>query len=554
MQSHRATRSPIHRRHTHSGGLVQKVGESYRRFQGDDRWDAIVVGSGIGGLTAAMLMAKYGRKRVLVLERHYVAGGFTHCFERSAYEWDVGLHYIGEAGRPESATRRMFDELTGGRLEWAPMPDVYDRIIIGGRRYDLVKGEDRLREGLKASFPAEAGAIDAYLALIHRQVNALGGYFAEKSVPPPIAALLGGWMRRRCLTMACRTTRETLEELTSNQELIAVLTGQFLDYGLPPSRSSFAIHAAIVQHYLDGAWYPIGGASAIAAGTAPEILERGGRILVSAEVERILVEAGRAVGVQMTDGRSFRAPLVISDAGALNTYFRLLPDADPAVVALRERLAGLGRSTAHLSLYVGLAHSDDELGLKGTNLWIYPDERHEENLARFLANPDAPLPVVYISFPSRKDPSFQARRPGRATIEVITAASPDWFAAWRDTSWKKRGADYDALKARLAKRLLDVLYEQVPQVRGRIDTWELSTPLSTSHFLNYPAGEIYGLDHTPARYLERGLRPRTPIKGLYLTGQDVCSCGVTGAMFGGAMTATVALGQPVLLKIRRGAR
>jgi len=532
---------------------MHKVGESYRRYQGDDRWDAIVVGSGIGGLTAAVLLAKYGRMRVLVLERHYVAGGFTHCFERSAYEWDVGLHYIGEVGRPESATRRLFDELTGGRLEWAPMPDVYDRIVIGGRSYDLVKGEERLRDGLKAAFPTEARAIDAYFALVRRQASALGGYYAEKSVPRPIAALFGGLMRRRCLTMARRTTRETLEELTSNQELIAVLTGQFLDYGLPPSRSSFAIHAAIVQHYLDGAFYPVGGASAIAAGVAPEILDRGGRIVVRAEVERILIEGGRAAGVRMADGRIFRAPLVISDAGALNTYFRLLPDAGPAVVALRERLARLGRSTAHLSLYVGLAHSDDELGLQGTNLWIYRDEKHDENVARFLADPDAPLPAVYISFPSRKDPSFQVRRPGRATIEVITAASAEWFTPWRGTGWNKRGDDYDALKQRLAQRLLAVLCEQVPQVRGKIDIWELSTPLSTSHFLNYPAGEIYGLDHTPARFLERGLRPRTPVRGLYLTGQDVCSCGVTGAMFGGAMTATVALGQPLLLKIRRGA-
>ena len=102
------------------------VGQSYKRFDGDESYDAIVVGSGIGGLASALLPAKYGRKKVLVLERHYTAGGFTHTFKRPGYEWDVGVHYLGEMGKKDSATRRMFDELTGGRLDWAPMPDAYE--------------------------------------------------------------------------------------------------------------------------------------------------------------------------------------------------------------------------------------------------------------------------------------------------------------------------------------------------------------------------------------------------------------------------------------------
>src|ERR1700744_1146992 len=102
----------------------------YKHLSLGDSWDAIVIGSGIGGLAAAAVLSIYGRKRGPVLERHYVAGGYTHVFQRHGYEWDVGLHYIGEVHQEDSMLRRAFDTITDGQLEWAPMPDVYDRVII----------------------------------------------------------------------------------------------------------------------------------------------------------------------------------------------------------------------------------------------------------------------------------------------------------------------------------------------------------------------------------------------------------------------------------------
>jgi all-trans-retinol 13,14-reductase len=129
-------------------------------------------------------------------------------------------------------------------------------------------------------------------------------------------------------------------------------------------------------------------------------------------------------------------------------------------------------------------------------------------------------------------------RSGRATIEAITVAPYEWFAAWRDEPWKKRGGDYDALKQRLTDRLLEALYVECPSVRGKIDHAELSTPLTTRHFVGHPHGEIYGLAHTPARFAARQLRPHTPIAGLFLTGADICTAGVGGALMGGMLTAT----------------
>jgi all-trans-retinol 13,14-reductase len=116
----------------------------------------------------------------LLLERHYAAGGFTQVFRRPGLEWDVGLHYIGQVQDPESETRRMFDHITDGRLQWARMPDVYDRLIIRDRTFDFHAGVDHFRERMQSYFPQDVGAIDQYIQTVNRCVARIGLFFAEK--------------------------------------------------------------------------------------------------------------------------------------------------------------------------------------------------------------------------------------------------------------------------------------------------------------------------------------------------------------------------------------
>jgi len=523
------------------------VGSSYKQNPVADHWDAIVIGSGIGGLAVAALLAKHGGKRVLVLERHYVAGGFTHAFHRPGYEWDVGVHYIGQVQDPASPLRAIFDHLTSGRLKWSPMPEVYDRIRIGEREYDLVAGLERFRDRLKSYFPSETAAIDRYLKAVQSCAGRSSMYFAEKALPRPIARVAGPLMRAPFLRWARRTTADVLAELTTNRELAGVLAAQWGDYGLPPAESSFAIHAIIAAHYFDGASFPVGGASSLAASIAPAIESAGGQIAFSAEVREILLDrAQRAVGVRMQDGRELRAGTVISDAGAWNTFASLLPPEAPGVAPALAQLRTVPPSKAHLCLYAGVKQSAAELGLTGTNLWIHPTPDHDANLARFTRDPSAPLPLMFISSPSAKDRDFERRHPGRATLEVVCPAPYDWFARWEDTRWKRRGQDYDDFKQGLTERLRSGLEEHVPAVRGKLDVAELSTPLSTRHFMNYQRGEAYGVSATPARFRLRCLTPHTSVRNLYLTGQDVCLLGVTGALMGGVLTASAVLGRNLL--------
>ncbi len=527
---------------------------SYKQHSLDDRWDAIVIGSGIGGLAAAALLSKHAGKKVLVLERHYTAGGYTHSFTRPGYSWDVGVHYVGDLQDTASPLRAAFDHLTGGALEWASMPDVYDRIVMGARTFDFPTGIERLRARLKDYFPSEAAAIDGYLAALQSAQKASGLYFAEKAIPRAAARLAGRFMRAPFLRWASQSTLEVLHRFTHNPELIAVLTAQWGDYGLPPAQSSFGIHAIVASHYFNGASYPVGGAARIAETIAPLIERNGGKIAVSAEVEQIIVQNGKATGVKMADGREFRADVVISDAGARNTFERLVRPPQPIIEDLR-RLPG---SLAHLSLYVGIKQTARDLGLTGTNLWIYPESNrgavdHDANLARFINDPSAPFPVVYISFPSAKDPDFERKYPGRATLEVVVFVPYEWFSPWENSRWKKRGAEYDRFKQTLAERLQQELERTVPAVAGKIDHAELSTPLTTRHFMNYSHGEAYGLAATPERFRLRSLTPHTTVRNLYLTGQDVTTLGVSGALFGGAVAASAILGRNLTSAITKPA-
>ena len=369
----------------------------------------MVIGSGIGGLGAAAMLARRRGMKVLVLERHYTAGGFTHTFERDGFEWDVGVHYVGKMTGRRGALRRIFDYVTGGELDWAPMPEVYDRIVVGDREFDLAAGEDRFLDGLSSAFPAEREGIASYLAQVKSCVRAVGPYFGARALPPRVAWLLGGLMRRGFLRHARRTTGEVIASHVKDPLLRAVLAGQYGDYGLPPGLSSFGNHALVAEHYLRGAAYPVGGSSRIAATILPVIEAAGGHVAVAAEVEQVVVEDGRAAGVRLAGGRVVRAPVVVSDAGWAATVGALVPQ------EWRSRfraLPGIGPSCAHLSLYVGLRGTAAELGLTGTNQWLYEDADLDRSFARFGRDPGAPFPVVYLSFPSAKDSHLPRPLPG----------------------------------------------------------------------------------------------------------------------------------------------
>ena len=517
----------------------------------DNHYDAIVIGSGIGGLATAALAARIHGWRVLVLERHYEVGGFTHTFKRpGGFEWDTGVHYVGQMNEGNSA-RKLFDYISEGRLGWRRMPETFDIFEYPDFTFSQTAGASNYADALVAKFPAEEQAIRTYLRDIKRASSWQGLRAVVRGKFSPLRWLV--WL----LTLRGRRlgrllTSTYLQSRFESEQLRALLASIWLDYGLPPSQSSFATHALLVQHYMDGAYYPEGGAAEIAKSIRPTFEKTGGEVLLRREVNKILVENNRATGVEVTHaGKTERyyAPAVFSGVGAWNTYTRLLPETvAPGQTA--ELRAFHQPDLAPVTLYIGFHGDPRELGFTGANHWLAASYDHETHA---LGVGDV-CNVRYgvLSFGTLKGGSA-----GPHTAEFIALASHADFAEWQDSGWKKRGDKYEALKERLTDGLLALVEKHHPGFRAMVKHAELSTPLSLEHFAASYQGMAYGIPATPEKLQLSMLEPRTPVRGLYLTGADALSFGVVGAAFGAVAAVGKQLGRfgffRVMTKVARAA-
>ena len=529
---------------------METVGTAYRKNSGIlGEYDAIVIGSGMGGLSAASMLAQQG-KRVLLLEQHNVIGGMTQAYTRKGYRWTVGMHYIGDVGSKQATGWKLFNYVTGGGLEWKPMPDVFNRMSIGDRYYDIPSGVEAYANLLKEHFPHEAEGIDKYVALISKVTRSSGGYFAQKAMPA--AAVEGAYddMCEEFHAYSDRITLDVLSELISDKELIAVICANYGDYSLEPTRSSFAMHCMLAKHYINGAFYPVGGGMAFSKLMAPIIEDAGGTLLHSAEVSEILVEDDKATGVRLSSGEEVRSPVVISNAGVCNTFSRLVSPEVSATAGLDKLLDNVHEAYAVVGINIGFNRSAEEIGFTPANIWSHPSNDFQANLDAHRADFNAPFPWTFITFPSTKDASWNETYAGKSTVEMYAYTDYKHFEQWEGSRWMKRGDDYLDMKANIAERLLEELFRHVPKAREALDYYEVSTPLSYETFAKRQRGGFRGVESSPERFQQKWLRAQTPIRGLYITGQDLTTDGVIGALVGGVICASAVVGKDLMGMIR----
>ncbi|PPS45720.1 NAD(P)/FAD-dependent oxidoreductase [Chroococcidiopsis sp. TS-821] len=512
------------------------------------RFDVIVIGSGIGGLTVAALLSKLYRKRVLVLEQHFTAGGFTHTFERKGkFSWDVGLHYVGDMGEG-STGKAVFNYLTNSNLQWHKMPDPFEKFVYPDFTFEVYSDPDRYQADLVQRFPQEQFAIQRYFKDIQTAAFWFGMHSMLELFPRWLHPLLRPAIRSFG-AIARQTTQQYLEQHFQNVHLRALLASQWGDYGLPPSRSCFGIHSVIVSHYLKGGWYPVGGAKAIAQSIIPVIERSGGTVLTQRRVTEILLDSGAAVGVKaqhtakpQADLETYYASIVVSDTGAFNTYLKLIPSNYPLVE--RQAIQTFPKGSSMVTVYLGLNESPQRLGFQGENHWIYTTYDHETIAQNSLISSNYLPKFCYLLFPSLKDPLAREH-----TAEIIAHVDYDFFSQWREQPWRRRGSEYTELKAQITQSLIQLVESHYPGFQNLIEYAELSTPLTVEHFDASDRGAIYGIPCIPERLDQSWIGVRTPIKNLYLTGADTFSPGIMGAMMGGVKTAGILNGAFGFFKI-----
>lgn len=510
----------------------------------EKNFDIIVIGSGIGGLTTASIMSQIYHKKVLVLEKHFKPGGFTHTFKRKNYHWDVGVHYIGEMAKG-NMPRKVFDFITDKKLEWNKMPDLFEKFVYPDFTFNLYSGKSNFKKALIEQFPDEKGNIEIYFDDLKKAQNFYGLHSALQTFPYQI--------RKKLLplilsfsSLASKTTADYMNNRFTDEKLKAVLVSQWGDQGLPPGKSSFLIHAVIATHYFEGGYYPVGSSASIAQEIIPTITKNGGEVLTGCEVEEIIVENDRAAGVKIA--RSIKnkseiiyyADTIISNAGAYNTYTKFLKNQKS--LDFIEDIKNFRGGTAHLNLFLGLKESPEKLGFKGENHWIYTSYDHDRTFNEANNIFDGEVSFCYLSLPSLKDPQAKGH-----TAEIITMIDYEKFSEWKEKKWKNRGGDYEELKREISGYLIDFVEARYPGFKELIDYHELSTPLSTELFTSHHKGSIYGIPATPERYKVPWIGITTPIKNLFLSGSDTVGHGVVGAMMGGVITAATISGIPFSL-------
>jgi len=509
----------------------------------DEEYDYIVIGSGIGGLASASMLSRLGYK-VLVLEQHDRAGGCMHVFDDKGFEFDTGVHYIG--GMKKYETR--INALIKGTLKWNQLGAedehyAYDTILMG----DHIKHDYRSiiwKEDLLHKFPDDKEAIKKF-------ANAIAIYSSIPSMIWGLAKLYHIWFGNLIMKFIVwyypelgMSWEELLDSWTDNNELKQTLSGNFGDMGGLTKECSAWIVLGVHKHYLrEGAFYPVGGPLAITRGMIPVIERAGGRVLVRAKVSEIIVsERGCAMGVKIQKGKkesAVRAKLGVISAIGYSLTNKLTQNKLPELPKSLQQ-----RSACHITIFIGLRGSQEELKLPSKNFWMFPGMGKEETYDDFISSLRGDFcqkgrALGFLGFPSAKDPDFARRFPGKSTAVLISELPWELVEEWKDEKVDHRSDEYQAMKEKWADHIMETcMFKHFPNLRDRIEYKKIGSPLSSAHYLGKEQGESYGLSFPVERYTKSHefLRPETSIFALWLTGQDVLTSGWAGALGGAELT------------------
>ncbi len=501
----------------------------------ENKIDTIIIGSGAAGLAAALCLSRAGQK-VVVLEQHYVPGGWCHSFYLNGHRFSPGVHYIGLMDEGDS-TSQLYEGLgiANDLVFFRMNAQAYEHCWVGQERIHMPGDINLLYESLALRFPKEKKGLKKYLKLVKNVAD-------EVQLIPKMKGfwdnLTIGYRTRHMGKYGLFSLKRVIDWHIKDPLLKAVLNVQCGDHGLPPGKASFPIHCVVMSHYFKGGFYPAGGGGAIVKAMTNAIRKNKGEIRTGQNVMRILTSGNdkkKAIGVQLESGEIIHANRIISNADPAKTF--QMVGVEKLSNKLQNKLAKTNYSVSALFLFLTLDMDVRLAGLDSGNIWKLNhadvDKLYAEMTVEDLLKEDE-FPACFISCPTLKDPlSFNGKY---HNIEVVTFINNTAFSDFSKSS-NYHSPEYANYKERIKEKLLNSLQKVLPGIRQHIVQVELGTPMTSSFYINSTAGNAYGTEKSFKQMVASPYRTATEIENLYMCGASILAHGVGGASNSGVQTA-----------------
>jgi all-trans-retinol 13,14-reductase len=513
-----------------------------------ETYDVAIIGSGIGSLACASLIAQLYNKKVIVIEQHSEPGGFSRQISsKSDVPFEVGIHQVGELN-PTSLFSKLMTCITNGESAWRKLPETFIKFKFPDFLYEVSAGEINQIARLAEIFPSEEQNIRQYYKDIDNITKWYRSFTTETIARDKDK--LQSLLESETGLLAMLTTEAYLDMRFEDPKLRSLLGSHWTDYGLPPALSAFLKHALLVNNHKEGVYYPEYGSKQLIDAIISTITEQGGKCIVNTLVKEIQCNGNVAESMTVLDKNTseelqIRAGVIISGIGMVNTYTRLFKS-ELAAEKLEAIKSVKSPGVSFTSLLVTLSANPVSIGADQSLLWVYAGYDHGANFKNrnCLVNS---VPSQYsISFPSLKKEQVSPRH----SMKINTLVD---YTAFKLPEYSSTES-YDQLKTEIAQRLLADAEKIYPGLMDIVESWELQTPLDAKHTTQHVNGNIFGMPDTPERYRNLEMNCYTPLDNVFLTGSDITSSGIYAAVLAGAITASAAFkDKEIFIKIMQAA-
>jgi all-trans-retinol 13,14-reductase len=481
------------------------------------KYDITIIGSGPGGLTSALILAKAGFK-VLVLEKHFIAGGGLHNFKRKGVNFDTGIHYFGsmDEGQVLNQLYKYLGVLPHLHLQKMD-EDCFDLIAFGGKEYKLAQGFDRFKETLTGYFPDEEAAITKFVDDICEITGEEELYNLRLPQPNPLP-----YNEKIQISVD-----KYLQELTKNEDLRLVLGSLNSLYGGKRESASLYTHAFITHHLIQSAYRFKYGSQELADVLVEKIKEYGGEVKTRQEVSGFEYEGKLISAVLTTDGQRYETKNVISSTHPAITL--KIVEEGRLRKAYRKRLNSVANTCSSFGLYIKLKENT----LEHLNYNIQEYGVNDTWGADLYNRVEFPEGYFACTTPDPKNEKMAE------TLLIITLMEYDEVRKWEHTKVGRRGDDYLAFKEEKAQKLFDFLENRFPGIREKTEVYYTSSPLTLRDYLGAVEGGMYGLQLDYRQPAKSFVPVKTHIPNLIMTGQNINLHGLLGTSMSAVISSSI---------------